>query len=178
MSDTRSRSGILVGLAAAVGAFGAAAMMSAAIAPTAHADDFTDVINAVDHVYSSGQIEFGIADTDFGGSNINDGLAAFFSAVDDDFVGGPDTLYVGSLDLLANDPVALPVEVVLPPETSFASALTEAETAITDSQDYFSLAATDLSSGDYAGAAYLDSFASLYDVISLQLLLEGAVASF
>ena len=42
MSDTRSRSGILVGLAAAVGAFGAAAMMSAATAPTARADDFTD----------------------------------------------------------------------------------------------------------------------------------------
>jgi hypothetical protein len=40
MSDTRSRSGILVGFAAAVGAFGAAAMMSTA---TARADGTTEI---------------------------------------------------------------------------------------------------------------------------------------
>src|ERR1700677_2547620 len=78
MDSNRSRVGMLIGLGAAAGAFGAAAIMSADTAPTARADDFTDVINAVDAAYSSGQIEFGIADTDFGGSNINDGLAAFF----------------------------------------------------------------------------------------------------
>jgi len=48
MSDTRSRSGILVGLAAAVGAVGAAAMMSAVAAPTAYADTFTDLVTDVD----------------------------------------------------------------------------------------------------------------------------------
>jgi hypothetical protein len=41
----------LVGVAAAAGAFGVAVMMSAATAPTARADDFTDVISEVDADY-------------------------------------------------------------------------------------------------------------------------------
>jgi hypothetical protein len=43
----KSSRAVLVGLGAAVGAFGAAAMISAAIAPTARADDFTDIIDDV-----------------------------------------------------------------------------------------------------------------------------------
>ena len=45
---------IAVGVAAAAGAFGVAALISMATAPTARADDFTDVINAVDFDYSTG----------------------------------------------------------------------------------------------------------------------------
>jgi hypothetical protein len=45
MDNNRSRTGVLVGLAAAAGAFGVAAMMSAATAPTARADAFTDMIH-------------------------------------------------------------------------------------------------------------------------------------
>jgi hypothetical protein len=48
----------LIGVAAAAGAFGAAAMMSAATAPTARADDFTDVINAVDGDYGYALVDY------------------------------------------------------------------------------------------------------------------------
>ena len=41
-----------IGLAAAAGAFGAAAMLSAATAPTARADDFTDILSNVEIVRS------------------------------------------------------------------------------------------------------------------------------
>jgi hypothetical protein len=177
MSDTRSRTGILFGLTAAVGAFGAAAMMSAATAPTARADDFTDVINAIDGDYAVGQTEFGIADTDFSGGDVNDGLAALFSGVDDDFVAAPSNLYVGTVDLLANDPVAGSLDVGVPPESDFTTALALAETVFAVGQTDLTSAATDLSSGDYAGAAYLDSNASIIDLAALQVLFEGAVGS-
>ena len=58
MGVMRARSRILVGLAASAGAFGAAAMMSAAAAPTAHADDITDIISAVEGDYADGQSAF------------------------------------------------------------------------------------------------------------------------
>jgi hypothetical protein len=178
MDSYRSRTGMLIGVAAAAGAFGVAAMMSAATAPTARADDFTDVINSVDADYTAGQGLFSAAFTDFGSSDVNGGLAAFLSGVDSDLVSAPDNLYVGSLDLLANDPVAGPFAIDLPPEASFASGLSEAESLLTTGQSYFTDAATDLSSGDYADASYLDSLGSLYDVAAVQVFLEGVVASF
>jgi len=52
MDSNRSRFGMLIGLAAAAGAFGVAVMMSAVTAPTARADDFSDVISAVDGDYT------------------------------------------------------------------------------------------------------------------------------
>ena len=48
MDSNGSRTGVLVGLAAAAGAFGVAAMMSAATAPTARADEFSDIVNGVE----------------------------------------------------------------------------------------------------------------------------------
>jgi hypothetical protein len=178
VSDTRSRSGILVGLAGAAGAFGAAAMMSAATAPMARADDFTDVINNVDTVLNAAQTDFTNAFTDFGSSDVNDGLAEFFSGVDNDFVTAPGTLEVGSLELLANDPLSGPIDIVIPPETTYASGLAEAENIFSVGQAWFSDVPTELSSGDYATAVDSDVLGSFYDVASLQILLEGVVASF
>src|SRR5271166_3881800 len=66
MGNKRSRA-VLVGLDAAVGAVGAAAMMSAATAPTARADDFTDILNGVEGNFAAGQ-------TAFGGDDVTDGL--------------------------------------------------------------------------------------------------------
>jgi hypothetical protein len=171
------RSHLPVGLVITAGAIGAAAMLSAATAPTARADDFTDVINAVDADYTAGQTEFGIADTDFGSSDVNDGLAALFSGVDDDFVGAPNNLYIGTLELLANDTVTGSLAVSIPTESDFTSGLTAAESLLGVSEAASTTAATDLFSGDYVGAATEDYVVSLYDVASLQVLLEGVVAS-
>jgi hypothetical protein len=178
MTDMRSRSGILVGVAAAVGAFGAAAMMSAATAPIARADDFTDVFNVVDSDFTAGQADFSSAFTDFGSSDVNDGLAALFSGVDADFVIAPDNLYIGTLDLVANQSVTGVSAEFVPPESSFASGLGEAEFIFSDGESFFTQGATALSSGDYAGAAFADGFGSFYDAVALQVLLEGVVASF
>lgn len=73
MGNKRSRA-VLVGLDAAVGAVGAAAMMSAATAPTARADDFTDILNGVEGNFAAGQTAFDNASTDFGGDDVTDGL--------------------------------------------------------------------------------------------------------
>jgi hypothetical protein len=179
MSDTRSRYGVLVSLAAAVGAFGAAAMMSAATAPTARADDFTDVTNAIDGDFTIGQTYLGLAGAYLEISDVKDSLASFFTGVDDESVGAPNNLEIGSLDLLANEPVIGSLDsFAVPPETDFTSALAFAETLLGDSEGYSTSAATELFSGNYVGAAYDDYLVSLYDVASLQVLFEGAVASF
>jgi hypothetical protein len=178
MDSNRSGAATLIGVAAAAGAFGVAAMMSAATAPTARADDFTDVINVVDGDFTAGQADFSSAFTDFGSSDVNDGLAALFSGVDADFVIAPDNLYIGTLDLVANQSVTGVSTEFVPPESSFASGLGEAEFIFSDGESFFTQGATALSSGDYAGAAFADGFGSFYDAVALQVLLEGVVASF
>jgi hypothetical protein len=178
MDSNKSRAGVLVGLAAAAGAFGAAVMMSAATAPTARADDFTDVINAVEGGFTIGQNEFTLADTDFSGGDVSDGLAAYFSGVDDDTLAAPSNLSIGTLELIANDPVTTTLNTNIPPESDFTSGLTDAESFFTTGGTYFSDIPTDLSAGDYSGAAFLDYLGSLYDVAAAQVLIEGVVASF
>jgi hypothetical protein len=76
--DTTSRVRILVGLGAAAGAFGVAVMMSAVAAPTARADDFSDVVTNVDADYTDGASMLTAADTDFASNDFADGLASLF----------------------------------------------------------------------------------------------------
>src|ERR1700722_6875516 len=105
MDHPRSRSGILVGLAAAVGAFGAAAMMSAATAPTARADDTTVIIDALDTDLAAGQADFTAASTDFGSGGLVPGLAELFDGVNADSLAASETLIYGTLEELTGLPV-------------------------------------------------------------------------
>src|ERR1700722_16140374 len=163
MDSNRSRAATLIGVAAAAGAFGVAAMMSAATAPPAPADDFTDVINAIDADFTAGQTEFTTAFTDFGGSDVNDGLAALFSGVDDDFVGAPNNLILGTVELAENDTVTGSLAVEIPPESDFTNGLTFAETLLGEAQTYSTDAVSALSSSDYVSAAGDFYDVSLYD---------------
>jgi hypothetical protein len=183
MDNNRSRAATLLGVAAAAGAFGVAAMMAAATAPTARADDFIDVINQVDSDYAAGQAEFSAAFSDFGGGSVNEGLAAVFSGVDTDLLAPPATLEIATIDLLTNEPVLGSFSFDVQPETDFTSALTDAEYDLGAAQESFTSAATVLSANDFSAAAFAD--AALYDstgffysVLPLQELLEAAVASF
>jgi hypothetical protein len=176
MGNNRSRTGVLVGVAAAAGAFGAAAMLSAATAPTARADDFTDLINAVDGVYAVGEADFSTAFTDFGGGDVNDGLAAFFSGVDTDLLGAPGSLEIGTVQLLTTGTIMTGISFDVGAEPDFTSALTDAESFLADAQENFTSAVT--YSSDLADVAYYDTVGSWYDVAALQVLLEGAVDSF
>src|SRR5271168_493275 len=70
MDSNRSRAATLIGVAAAAGAFGVAAMMSAATAPTARADDLTEIVNAVDGDFANGTADFNTAFGDFSGGDV------------------------------------------------------------------------------------------------------------
>jgi len=77
MDSNRSRAAALTGVAAAAGAFGVAAMMSAASAPTARADDFTDVISGIDGDFTAGAGALTNAATDFSGGDFAPGWQSF-----------------------------------------------------------------------------------------------------
>jgi hypothetical protein len=55
--------------------------------------------------------------------------------------------------------------------------LSDAE-SIAFGDSYFTNIGPDLSAGDYADAAYADTYGSLGDLAALQVLFEGVVASF
>jgi hypothetical protein len=181
MDSNRSRTGVLVGLAAAAGAFGVAAMMSAATAPTARADDFTDIVNAVEAELAFGQSAFTSASADFGSSDVTDGLQALVNGSYDDLVGAPDSLYIGTVEALTNETVISGGILdfnVDPPPADFSDAVSNAQAVFAEGEDYFANAATDLSAGDYGGAAELDAFGSIFtfDLPAQELLVGGVEA--
>jgi hypothetical protein len=176
MSETRSRLGMLVGVAAA---FGVAAMMSTATSPTARADDFSEIIAAVDGDYSAGQTAFGFADSYFAAGNIPDGLADFFTGVDDDTAAASDNLFVGTVEALTNEPITSSSTFGWGPPSSFAEALTSVESYFGEAQSSFTAAAHDLEAQDYGGAAYNDAIGlNLVTFEPIQELLRGASVSF
>jgi hypothetical protein len=177
MDSNRSRGATLIGVAAAAGAFGVAAMVSAATAPTARADDFTDIITAIDGDLISGQTDFTAAFTDFS-SNVPEGLNAFYSGLDEDLWAAPTNLELGTVEALLGEPItgSLGVDVGLP--VDFSSAVTEAPTEISAGEAEFTAGATALASGDYATAVEDDAVGSLlvFDVSGQLLLIGGAEA--
>jgi len=179
MSDTRSRSGILVGLAAAVGAVGAAAMMSAVAAPTAYADTFTDLVTDVDGDYSSGQTALTDASTEFSSAEFAPGLAGLFDGVDDDSVVAPENFLIGSGELLTNESLDLTNTFSWGLPSDFSDAVTTAESFVSESSSYFSDGATSLASGDYGDALVDYAYGlNLLLVDPVQELLLGAAVSF
>jgi hypothetical protein len=177
MDSTRSRFGVLVGLSAAAGAFGVAAMMSAATAPTARADDFTEIVNTVDGVVANGQADFTAAFTDFGSSDVTGGLTLLLDATDNYLVGVPDDVLVGAVDLLSNDGVQLPVGGFnLTPPTDFSDAVTDAQAVFTAGESDLSTGAEDFFSGDYSYGADVEALGSIYvSVVPADELLIGGV---
>lgn len=177
MSDTRSR--ILVGLAAAVGAFGAAAMMSAAAAPTARADDTALIIDAIDGDYAAGQADFTRAFTDFGSGYFVPGLANTFDGVDQDSVAATDNLLLGTVQALEGDPITSSLFLgELSAPDSFADALEEAQILFNEGQGLLSNAAIDFSASDYGAGTYSELIGGFdaYVLPVQELLLGAAVA--
>jgi hypothetical protein len=180
MSDTRSRSGILLGLAAAAGAFGAAAMMSATVAPTARADDFSDIVSAVDGDYTVGQTDFTAALSDFGSGAFVPGLAAFFGGVNEDTLAAPDNLILGTVEALEGDPITSTLYMDdLSVPGSFADASAAAQIFFNEGEGFLSNAAIDFSGGDYGAGTYQELVGGAYAfVLPVEELLLGAVAPF
>jgi hypothetical protein len=179
MGDMRSRSGILVGFAAAAGAFGAAAIMSAATAPTARADVYTDTIAAIDLDYSESQTAFDLASTDFSGNDVTAGLTAFFDGVNDDFLAAPENAYIGTVNALTNETFSGGFFYTITQPTDLADAEAIAQNDFTGGETSLAEAALALSDGNYGDAALLDSY-GMNDVFILPLeqLLLGVTTSF
>jgi hypothetical protein len=177
MANKKSRVGI--GLVAAGAAFGVAAMMSGATAPTARADDYTEISYAVNEAFGFGQTAFTTAASDFGSSDLPGGLAAFFNGVDDDFLSAPNVVISGAVEALSGEPINYgAADWTISPEPNFAEGVSDAQYFFNIGQGEFSTAISDLFSGDYGGAAYFD--ASGFDftaVIPLEEVLLGAAAS-
>jgi hypothetical protein len=174
----RSHARILVGLAAAAGAFGMAAVLSASYAPTARADDFSDILSAVDGDYSAGQADFTAALADFGSSSTSiDGLAAFFSGVDEYLVAAPENYFVGSVEALANDPIDSSYFDVITVASSYPIAAENAQLGFGEGDTYLVDSLTALSGGDFASAAQDLAFGfNSFDNAS-EYLLVGTLAA-
>ncbi len=175
MTHARPRTGMMVGLAAAAGAFGAAAMMSA---PTARADDFTDVVNVVDADYAAGQADFTAAAVDFSGGDLVQGLAALFDGADDDALNAPNDLLVGTVEALTNESIGPsdPFNFVIPAD--FSDASTDAQQIVAESQSFFTNALSAFSAGDYGDALNFDLIgADDSTIVPLEVLILGAAVS-
>jgi hypothetical protein len=178
MDSNRSRTGVLIGLAAAAGAFGVAAMMSTAAAPTARADDFTDIVTYVDSDLGVGQADITTAFSDFSSGDFATGLASLFQGIDDDFLAAPDNLVIGTVEALEGEGIGGPLLFNLG-ELNFAGGLADAE-------DQFSYAVgsdfgdipTELAAGDYGVATYDVLLGADYaSVVPLEDIILGAAAS-
>ncbi|WP_428339784.1 hypothetical protein [Mycobacterium sp.] len=179
MRSSRSRTGMWIGFGTAAVAFGLAATLSAATAPTARADDFSDILAAVDGDYAAGQTAFTLADSYFNVSgDFAPGLAELFYGLDDDVLGAPDNLLLGTVEALTGNPIdgSLAFNFGVPPD--FTSGVADAEGFFNTTVQTLQSASGFLASGDYVDATYADLLGGDYFTIALQEFLIGAAVAF
>ncbi|HEY9304023.1 MAG TPA: hypothetical protein VIO95_07015 [Mycobacterium sp.] len=169
---------MLAGLGAAAAAFGAAAVISAAGAPTARADALSDITAAVNGDITDGQAAISAAFADFGSNHVNNGLAALFSGLDDENVATGDNLFIGTVEALNNESITGSILFGIHDPGTFAAALTDAQGDISDGQALLNQVSTDLSTGLFGSAAFNEVIgADLLSVAPAQELLIGAAES-
>lgn len=160
------------------GGFVATAMISGTPAPVAHADDFSTILADITATEAAATTALTTALTDLAGGNTADGLTQLFIGLDDDLLGVPNELQVGSLDLLQGVPVipASDFEISFATPASFAASVTEATTFYNEG---VTLATTllNLPVTDYADSA-LDNALSTIDqwILPDQIQLIGELA--
>jgi len=179
MRTTRVQSKLLVGLAATAGALGAAAMMSTAAAPTARADDFSDIITAIDGDFTEGNAAFASALSDFGSNDISQGLGQIVDGFDDYSLSPTINLTLGTIEALEGIPIDSPVGWDLTVPTDYADGVAMAQADFTTSENIFALVPSALASANYLDAADDGLFGADYAfVLPLEELLLGAAVSF
>jgi hypothetical protein len=178
MDSNTSRTGMLVGLAAAAAAFGTAATMSTATAPTARADDFTDIVTYVNVDLVVGQGDVTAAFSDFSSGDFVPGLTSLFQGVDDELLAAPDNLLIGTVEALAGEGLGGPLLFDLGAPANFAEQLTYAEDTFSGAVANLEDAPAELAAGDYGEAAYdvLDG-ADYASIAPLEDIILGAAAS-
>jgi hypothetical protein len=83
---SKSTRAVALGLGPAIGAFAAAAVMSATTAPTAHADDSSAIIADIQAEEADATTAFTASSADFANGDTPDGLTQLFIGLDDDLV--------------------------------------------------------------------------------------------
>ena len=152
----RRRAGTTLVLAAAAGGLLAAAM---AHAPTARADDLTDISNDVHASITAGEADYSAAGTDFstGGTTADgEGLINLFAGFDNTFVSPADYVLVGLTGEATGTDISSIAGVFLAPDTGPLTAAGEtalAATQVTDGDANLAEAATLFSDGEYTSAA-------------------------
>jgi hypothetical protein len=139
-------------------------MISAAVAPTARADDFSDILADIQAEETADATAFTTASTDFAtNADSPAGLTQLFIGLDDNLVGVPNGLHVGLVDALTNTPVipASDFEFSFATPASDAAAVTEANTFYTEGNT-LATEIVSLPSNDYAAIA-LDNALSTID---------------
>lgn len=177
MTNEPSRSGILVAVTAAAGAFGAAAMMASATPPTARADDSTLIIDAIEGDYAAGQTDFTQSLAEFGSGNFVPGLADLFDGTNEDSLAAPDNLLLGTVEASTGNPITSSLFFDdLSAPANFADASSQAQIFFNEGEGFLSNAAIAFSAGDYASATYLELAGSVdATVLPVEELVLGAV---
>ncbi|HZC11316.1 MAG TPA: hypothetical protein VE485_15035 [Mycobacterium sp.] len=153
----RRRGVITVGVGAAAGALLAAALSQLATAPTARADDFTDIVANVDTTIAAGQADFTAGQADFALST----PAGFADGVAFDVEGTNDVLYGPIEDIIGGSAQALagqtPTDVFEFGPAADPATLTDLQTFVTADfaigTDEFNLADAEFALGTPAGFA-------------------------
>jgi hypothetical protein len=141
MRETRHR--VVLGLGGVVAAVGAAAMISGATAPAAHADDITDGISAIE---TAANTAFSTAETDLSSPATEAaGLTQLFIGLDDDLFGIPSFVEVAETDEGADATVIPPTDFEIGSATPFDfSAPTSLTESVTEAQTIYTEGATTL----------------------------------
>jgi hypothetical protein len=178
MSHPKSQGRTLLVLGTTAAAFGVAALVSTAAAPTARADDFSNVINVVQADLSIATADFNSALSNIEADQPGPGFASLLDGVNTDLLSAPQNLVAGTAELLDNESISPPLAWNLVPEGNFAGGLAQAEIDFNEGETMLSQVVTDLSGGDYGTALYTEfSGLDLVAVAPLDDVLLGSLAS-
>jgi hypothetical protein len=166
IGHARRLRGTVIGFGA--GAVVAVALSQLATAPTAHADDFTDVFDNVQFVIGQGQGQLAAAAADFANSEPANGLSMAIAGVDNLGVAAEEDALAGTIDALLGH---------TPYETSFGLFPSGLAT-ISEGHIIFADALTDFGNADFVeGLALAFDASNDINVVAPDLLFLGLVDS-
>jgi hypothetical protein len=141
---------IVVGLGAAAGGLLFAALGQLAGAPSARADNITDVIDSIQATDAVGQDLLSDAATVFSGGDVPDGLAAEFTGLDDILFNAQGDLYVNGYAALQgiDGPYSYQTFGDLPVPTDLTATSADVTQFFDYAQSSLTAAATDFGTGD------------------------------
>jgi len=155
---------------------GAGAVLGVALsatAPTARADNFTEIFDNVQFAISIGQGELATAATDFAQLDLADGLSLAIAGWDDTSLAPQETLVVGTLDALMGHAPAIFEFGLFPPNLDLATAMTDAQATISEGQGIFTDALTAFGNADLVDGLAFSMYAynDIFVTASQELLL-------